>query len=59
MSKKTKKMIIGWAIVAVYSLTPFILGFGSAKSHIDYWNWVNVPFLIAVWELLIRDWLFK
>jgi len=59
MTKKTKKTITGWMLVAVYALIPIILGFGKAKSHLEYWDWVNVPLLIAVWELLMRDSFFE
>lgn len=52
-----KKKAAGWILIIIYSLTPVILGFGKANSHVAYWGWFNIPFLIAIWELLARNWL--
>lgn len=56
----TKKRIIGWLLVAVYTIAPFIEDFPiGVNSHIEFWGWANFPFIIAIWEFLIKDWLMK
>ena len=59
MKIRTKK-IIGWILVAIYFIIP---PFGSyfcpfAQSPWECWGLLNIIIIIAIWELLIRDWLF-
>jgi len=56
MNRRNKK-ILGWILVGIY----FILPFSSEgwNSYLEFWDWLNIIFIIAIWELLIKDWLLK
>ena len=56
MNRRNKK-IFGWILVGIY----FILPFSSEgwNSYLEFWDWLNIIFIIAIWELLIKDWLLK
>ena len=61
LSRRVKKQILGWIIVAIYTLMPWLHAeyFGHPNSNIEAWDWLNFIYVILFWELLIRDWLFE
>jgi len=58
MTRRNKR-ILGCILVAIYIIGPFTSSTLYWNSHIEYWSWANFIFAIAIWEFLVRDWLFK
>ncbi len=52
MKVKNVKRICGWVIVTLYFLIPTF----NHSLELKYWGVWNLPFAVAIWELLVREW---